>query len=332
MSAPPPEQSTDTSPHASMGNAAGSLWRLLFWPCLLLFVLISLLGLVHWYFKLDLNGFSLAIFDRSFMALAALFHALALALSIGSWHVNLNKHRMPQLSLLQSVAMTGLSTLGKYTPGKVWGLLARGAAVQRLSGKTQTAATSALTEQIALLHSGGSLAVICMLAAMDKSSSMMAPVLLLILISVPLLARSGTMLWPVLQRIDRAGRLQGMNPDQDFKEAYPLVFAGLLLMWLAASAVLWAAVRAYGTAKLPGFADLTLITLFAYFAGFASFFAPAGLGVRDGIMTAMLTPYTGVGPALYISLLHRLITAGFDLLLGILSLFLVEKKPPQHED
>lgn len=155
--------------------------------------------------------------------------------------------------------------------------------------------------------------------------------MLLAILSVHMLASSGAPLWHLLRRFDRAGRLQDLRPDQDFSAAYPYVCTGLFLMWLAASAVLWAAVRAYGTAVPPSFTEVTLITLLAYFAGFASIFAPAGLGVRDGIIAAMLATYTGAGPALYISLLHRLITAGFDLILGLLSLLLVEQKPLTKE-
>lgn len=315
-----------------MNRQPRTLWKILFWPFLLLFVLAALFGMVHWYLQLELQGFSLEIFDVRFLGLAVLFHGLALALSIGSWHVNLHQHGMHQLSLLQSLAMTGLSTLGKYTPGKVWGILARGAAVQKITGKAQTAATSALTEQIALLHSGAAVALLCLVASSGWGWPVISGIGLIAAATAFWLAHSGTPIWHLLRRIDRKGRLNDINPDRDFKAAYPWVFFGLCAMWLAASLVLWAGVRAYGMPAPPGLAEVTLITLLSYFAGFASFFAPAGLGVRDGIMVAMLTPHTGVGPALYISLLHRLITAGFDLVLGLLSLFLVKKNPLQHED
>jgi hypothetical protein len=309
-----------------------TLWKVLFWPCLLLFVLSALFGMVHWYLQLDLQGFSLEIFDARYLCLAVLFHGIALALSIGSWHLNLHKHGLHHLPFLQSLAMTGLSTLGKYTPGKVWGILARGAAVQKIAGKTQTAATSALTEQIALLHSGAAVALLCLMAGSGWGWPAIAGSALIAAATAFWLAHSGTPVWHLLRRIDRKGRLHGINPDRDFKAAYPWVFSGLCAMWVAASLVLWAGVRAYGMPAPPDLAEVTLITLLAYFAGFAGFFAPAGLGIRDGIMVAMLTPHTGVGPALYISLLHRLITAGFDLVLGSLSLFLVDKNPLESKD
>lgn len=331
MSERPKSQPFDLEHARPVVDTPGSIWRLLRWPSLVLFTLVPLLGLAHWYLQLDLDNFSLAILDQRFVMLSAAFHGLALALSISAWHINLKKHRIQQLSLLQSAAMTGLSALGKYTPGKVWGLLARGLAVQRLSGSTQTAAASALTEQVALLHSAAGLALLCLLATLDQGFSLMAGAMLLLIVSVPLLAGSSTLLWPLLQRLSPRGQLSALNPNQEIKGAYPIVFTGLFLMWMAASAVLWASVRAYGAATAPDFADATLITLLAYFGGFASVFAPAGLGVRDGIMAAMLAPFTGVAPAICIALLHRLITAGFDLLLGILALFAIAKRPPRRE-
>lgn len=309
-----------------------TIWRFLFWPSILLFVLIALFGLLRWYLELELDAFSLAAFDLRFVVLAISFHALALLVSTSTWHLNLQKHGIRKLSPLQSLAMTGLGTLGKYTPGKVWGLLARGAAVQRLSGSTQTAATSALTEQVALLHSGGVLALLCLLRSTDNGWPLLLLTALGGILSSHAAANAGPLIWALFSRFDRRGRLQNINPDINFRAAYPTVFLGLLGMWLAAAAVLWASIHAIGTATPPNFSEATLITLLSYIGGFASFFSPAGLGVRDGIMAAMLTPHIGIAPALYVSLLHRLITAAFDLLLGLLSLVFLDKNSIPYED
>ncbi len=43
----------------------------------------------------------------------------------------------------------------------------------------------------------------------------------------------------------------------------------------------------------------------AYILGYISFLSPGGLGFREGVMTALLTPFLGVGVAVSISLIHR---------------------------
>lgn len=45
--------------------------------------------------------------------------------------------------------------------------------------------------------------------------------------------------------------------------------------------------------------------------------APAGLGVREVILVAWLTPIVGPGPAIACTVLHRLITAAVDALVGL---------------
>ena len=66
--------------------------------------------------------------------------------------------------------------------------------------------------------------------------------------------------------------------------------------------------------------DVTLITISAFIGGFIAVFAPGGLGVREGVMVSMLTPHVGLAAAFSISILHRIISILFDLILGLFSL------------
>jgi uncharacterized membrane protein YbhN (UPF0104 family) len=43
----------------------------------------------------------------------------------------------------------------------------------------------------------------------------------------------------------------------------------------------------------------------AYIIGYISFLSPGGLGFREGVMTALLTPFLGIGVSVSISLIHR---------------------------
>jgi len=63
----------------------------------------------------------------------------------------------------------------------------------------------------------------------------------------------------------------------------------------------------------------------SYLGGFIVLFAPGGIGIREGIMVALLSPVTGVTLAVAISALHRVITMLFDIVLGGLSLSINNK-------
>ena len=97
----------------------------LLWPALMLFMLGSLFAALNWYFAQDLEGFSLASLSAVHLLVAVGLQFLAIAAVVLSWHINLRGQGIHPLAFDQSVIMVGISTIGKYTPGKVWGMLAR---------------------------------------------------------------------------------------------------------------------------------------------------------------------------------------------------------------
>ena len=73
----------------------------------------------------------------------------------------------------------------------------------------------------------------------------------------------------------------------------------------------------------------------AYILGYISFLSPGGLGFREGVMTALLTPFLGVGVAVSISLIHRVWITCAEAIISLMALWTYRfssKKPANREE
>ncbi len=73
----------------------------------------------------------------------------------------------------------------------------------------------------------------------------------------------------------------------------------------------------------------------AYILGYISFFSPGGLGFREGVMTALLTPFLGVGVAVSISLIHRVWITCAEAIISLFALWTYKfstKKSVEREE
>ncbi len=105
-----------------------------------------------------------------------------------------------------------------------------------------------------------------------------------------------------------------------FRKSYKLVFVLMALMWVLSAMTLYLLMTAFGAVSGWSISALIWITVMSYLSGFLAFFTPAGLGVREGVIVAILSTQMSIEVAISISVLHRLITLFFDFLLGGLAL------------
>jgi uncharacterized membrane protein YbhN (UPF0104 family) len=59
------------------------------------------------------------------------------------------------------------------------------------------------------------------------------------------------------------------------------------------------------------------VNAIAMIAGFLALFSPGGIGIREGVMVALLTPSLGLSQAMILSITMRLVMVAADLLIGI---------------
>lgn len=73
----------------------------------------------------------------------------------------------------------------------------------------------------------------------------------------------------------------------------------------------------------------------AYILGYISFLSPGGLGFREGVMTALLTPFFGVGVAVSVALIHRVWITCAEAIISLVALLTYKfgtKKPAEREE
>ena len=101
------------------------------------------------------------------------------------------------------------------------------------------------------------------------------------------------------------------------------VYALYLLFYLAAGGLLLAVV--YGVARVPdpgtGGVIITAFSL-SWILGFLTPGSPAGLGVREAALVAVLSHFIGEANSLFAALIFRAITSGGDLFLFLISFLL----------
>jgi len=192
-----------------------------------------------------------------------------------------------------------LSQLGKYLPGSIWQFVGRAAAYRNLGGEYGQIRDSLLVETawiiagamaIALLLCGPSIVVLVHGSLSPGMRWWLLAFIALVAATAVVLAFAKRALFLRLLRISIP------------TPRVLLVQAGI---WLLLGLSFWVLVRACDMpAELPFSVGLFAA---AYAVGFLVPFAPAGLGVRDGILVVGLLPYATAGEALAVTVVARLV-------------------------
>ena len=207
------------------------------------------------------------------------------------------------LPLSESARIWFVSNLARYIPGALWQMGAL-AALARHQGTSATAATSAALV-LTVVHTLSGLAVVLVFG--NALASAPVPTWLPVLVGVAGLAALRWVAPPVVRwigaRTGRALRLPALSA-----RLLGVTTVGSVLSWLAYGA----AFKLFVAGTLPGvdlsFAAAIAIYAASYLAGFLSLGPPAGIGVADGALVALLSAggMATPGEAIVISVLTRL--------------------------
>jgi hypothetical protein len=213
-----------------------------------------------------------------------------------------------RISYVDATRLYNLSQLGKYLPGSIWQFVGRAAAYRNQFGASYSQIRdSLLTESLWIV--GASLSVGTLLAGVPlwRFLSRNAPFGLLWwfagLAGVGVATALALFFW-------RREKLLSYVASAIPTPRVALVQAGI---WALLGFSFWILVRACAMeASL-----LFTIGLFAggYALGFLVPFAPAGLGIRDAVLTIGLLPYAPPGQALAITVVARLVYLLAELLI-----------------
>ena len=210
----------------------------------------------------------------------------------------------PRISPGASCRVYFLANLGRYVPGKIW-QIAGVAYLSREAGVRASLGTAAAVLGQGMALAGATLVGSgAFLAGGQRMRTLgvwalTAAGLLVIGVAVPPLFRRGMDLW---FRLLRQEPPSGPDPGPGFGPRWLALYT---LNWAVYAGSFWGLARAFGVGGGP----VALASAFAaaYVLGYVAFFAPAGLGVREGFLVALLQPLgVGAGAAAALAVLARL--------------------------
>ena len=216
----------------------------------------------------------------------------------------------------QQLALVGL---GKYIPGKIWGIVARGSHMAAQGVSTQRIAVATFYEQCILLHGA---ALMCMVAyAIQHPTG-----LFLTLAAAAILSMFAGAWWSALAI--RAGGWLALRAGLGFSEDdiesvdsrhYFWLVLGYALLWMLLGAVFLGLYSAFFTDAFDARTALGLImaNAVAITAGFFALFAPGGIGVREAVGASILAAYIPLPEAAALVILFRIWATAMDGVAGI---------------
>lgn len=240
----------------------------------------------------------------------------------GVWQHNLRMTVGVPIGFLVALRHSAMLLVGKYLPGKIWGVVARERDLASTGCTSQQVYTATYIEQLLTLHSGAVLGLWA-LFLIDRPGWWQASLLALSVVSLIIIPQSHRLLMRWLGGGGSGSRWQGTARLLDNLSlsvvSYVKLFAGYLLQWLALGGIL-VTLQLVTTGVWPAGPQLVLlvgVNAIAMIAGFLALFSPGGIGIREGVMVALLTPSLGLSQAMILSIAMRLVMVTADLVIGV---------------
>ena len=233
----------------------------------------------------------------------------------------------PRLSAGDAVSIFMIANMGRYVPGKVWSIAGMAALAKGKGVPVAVSATSAVIMQGIGLLAAGAIGLGALLGGPAPpprwalAAGAVAAILLLLVLAVPPLFHAAVALW---FRIVRTGAPANLT-------------AALVLRWLAQVAGGWVAMGAsfwilaasLGMELSPVHAGSAFAA--AYVAGYLMLFAPAGVGVREGFLVAILAPALGSASATVLAIAARLWMTAAEVIPAAILWVLHQRSLPQPD-
>lgn len=277
--------------------------------------LVLTLGCVGWAFAGQWGAVSaridvLPLIVWAFAALSVLVGLLASGLA---WRAVLSGlgHR---LAPRQAGRVFFVGQLGKYVPGSVWTVVGQTEAARRYGLARAPVAATALVVMLLNVVTGASVA-----AATGSGQTA-------VVIAVAG-AAAVALCPPILRRLVRlTGRVINRDLDVVVDARHIAVATGwTLLMWAAYGAHTVLVVEGLQPGLSLAWPTAAGVFAAAWTAGFLAVVAPAGAGVREALIVALLSPETGSAVAGAFAVVSRLLLTMGDIVWAALSLLV---RPP----
>lgn len=248
---------------------------------------------------------------------------VSFAVYAGVWKVVLAAYGA-KLSVLRSFQILATSQLGKYLPGKVWFTVGRMYLARQFEIPERVSITSVVLEIILMVISGLMIALLTVAAPWAQNFPVKHSLLALAIIVCGLIVT-----YPGI-----FNRLVGLATRVLKRESVQmnLTYGGIVVLlllysvhWFWQGMGFFLLIRSFYEIEIAMWPLMWGLYAAAWIIGFVSFLTPAGIGVREGVMTFFLSFYMPLSIAIIVALLARVWSTVADVLFFTVSLPAVRK-------
>ncbi len=248
-----------------------------------------------------------------------------------AWKCNMHICTGKAISLKACFCQVSLVLVGKYIPGKIWGMYARSLHLLSHNISYRESLLGTYLEQLISVHSGLAFGITAWLIAVK--SWLILPSLIFIIVSILFSPLIQNKIFRLLSRYrknnDDEMDVTGFEID---RRSYSILFMLYLMEWVFVGLVL--VVLYFALFTMPASADLILLLMgssaVAFVAGFFAFFAPGGIGVREGVIIGLLSQHLLLADSVVLVLMFRLWFTCSDVIAGLLGLMLSDKSTDRN--
>ncbi len=224
-----------------------------------------------------------------------------------------------RVDFTKGVSIFFLSMFGRYIPGGIWSALSR-IYLCRLEGISDSRSSmSILLEQAYPVVSAGIIFAGSLFFWSDTGAIIRLLPALVLLPLVIIFLHPRPFLWVVNPILSRLGR--GTIKISLHWNSMLILTGYYILCWILSGTAFYFFIRSFYPLDLYYIPILSGIYALSFLTGYLAFFTPAGLGVREGILTLLLSLFIPTPVAIGISLLSRLWLIGIEFV--ILTVFLI---------
>jgi len=294
-----------------------------FW--LIVFLIGSLVFLVDYFLEQANLVTKPLYFTWQFLLMTILAHILFWILSSFIWKYLLLTIYNVFISPFQSFSQLVFVSIGKYMPGKIWGMVARGTQLKEFGINVKEIFFITLQEQILMLHAGSVISAILIgfLIAKTWAYGLMIAAILSVLVGRRMQILFITLLDYLISNLTKPDPKKTITQQQYFSLLIAYIMLWILIGWVFTGLYFTFVTQDDFSIKIMAW--MILANTVGIMVGFLALFAPAGIGVRESISSIILSQIIPLEQAIFLSLLFRLWTVVTELGLGIIVGYILGK-------
>lgn len=271
-------------------------------------------------------------FNPTYLIYGFIIQIFLLLIISYAWKYNILICANKKITFKSCFSQISLVLVGKYIPGKIWGMYARSLNLLSHNISYKESLLGTYIEQLISVHSGLAFGILFWLIAIKPK--LLVPVSLLILLSIYFAPLIQNILFHFISNYRRKKSddlfvLTGFTLDS---LSYLKLFFLYLLEWVFVGLIL--VIIYFSLFNRSNSTELVLLLMgssaIAFVAGFFAIFAPGGIGIRESILVGLLSQHMSIPDSVVLVIAFRLWFTCSDVLAGLLGLIL-SNKPIIHE-